>query len=197
MDAVLKTDYPDPMRIGIGTKEEAKALGEMDCDIIVDPIEFANQLRLPIPPLRPDAGDVIVLVNPKTLGLKEIEKVVNAGIPIEVAGHDPAMPKTYEDRRKLRALTANVGGEIMPDGRGRPKVYDVAQAHVRAAIEDWHAGSYVDGVWRSTYTPAGVWERAKLRTGIKELKKSWARNVVIAEFGSAVRNPDDLPKETS
>lgn len=194
MEAVQKTVQNGPMRIGIGTKDDAHALGEMQCDSIADPSEFAHALRGPIPPLRPDANDVVVVVDPKVLSLNTIQKIVQAGVAIEVAGHDPAMPRTYDERRKLRATRANVGGEPMPERRGRPPKNDIAEAHIQAAIADWHAGEYVEGKWRSTYTPAGVMERACLRTGLK-LPKHWARNVVIAEFGSAVRNPNDIPKK--
>jgi len=195
VEAVRKNIYPDPMRIGIGTKDDAKALGEMQVDQVLEPGEFAEAVTGPISPLRPDAGDVIVVVNPKCLAMPVIKRIADAGVPIEVAGHDPTIPHTYEERRKLRQTVGNVGGEDVPDGRGRPKVYQVADAHIKAAVEDWHAGHYQDGKWKSTYTPAGVWERSKLRTGLKDLPKYWARNIVIAEFGSAVRNPDDIPKK--
>ncbi|MEL7281326.1 MAG: hypothetical protein AAGK79_13280 [Pseudomonadota bacterium] len=181
------------MRIGIGTKDDAKALGEMNCDVVVEPADFVEAMRSPLSPLRAGDDDVIVLVNPKILGMDIIKLVVDQDVPIEVAGHDPLLPRTYEERRQLRALKANVGGEPIPDSRGRPRLYETAQAHIDAAIADWHAGEYIDGKWRSTYTPAGIMERARLRTGL-DLPKHWARNIVIAEFGSAVRNPDDIPK---
>ena len=120
MEAVQKTEYPDAMRIGIGTKDQARALGEMDCDRIMTIAEFRETLELPVSFLRADAGDVVVLVNAKTLSMPEVKFVVDQGVPIEVAGHDPIMPQTYEERRQLRAMTANVGGEDVPDGRGRP-----------------------------------------------------------------------------
>lgn len=195
MELVQKKMHHDPMRIGIGPKEDARALGEMHCDTISTPGELAEFMQSTLSPVRAGDGDVIVIVNPKVLSMDLIKWIAAQDVPIEVAGHDPIIPRTYEERRALRALTANVGGEDLPDGRGRPKVYDIAQAHVQSAIEDWHAGEYVDGKWRSKYTPAGIWERCKLRTGLKDLPKYWARNVVIAEFGSAVRNPDDLPKK--
>lgn len=195
MEPVRKTLHDDSMRIGIGTKEDARALGELHCDKVVDPLEFARMMTEAIKPLRPDAGDVIVVVNPKALSMNTIQHVVNEGVPIEVAGHDPEMPRTYEERRQLRAKHANVGGEPVADRRGRPREYEVAQAHIDAAIADWHAGEYdSENRWRSTYTPAGIMERVKLRTGL-DLPKHWARNVVIAEFGSAVRNPNDIPKK--
>mgnify|MGYP001793904134 CR=1 FL=1 len=85
--------------------------------------------------------------------------------------------------------------EELPDGRGRPKVYDIAASHIQATIEDWHAGEYVEGKWRSKYTPAGIMERARLRTGFKGLPDHWARNIMVAEFGSAVRNPHGIVKK--
>lgn len=194
VEAVQKRLHDDPMRIGIGTKDEAPALGEMQCDTIVTATEFVAAMQSPISPLRPGDNDVVVVVNPKILSMDIIKRVADQDIPIEVAGHDPIIPRNYEERRQLRALKANVGGQDVPDGRGRPRVHEVAQAHVYAAIADWHAGQYVEGKWRSTYTPAGIWERAKQRTGL-DLPRYWARNIVIAEFGSAVRNPDDLPKK--
>lgn len=196
MEAVQKRLHDDPMRIGIGTKDDAKALGEMNCDVIVEPADFVEAMRSPLSPLRAGDDDVIVLVNPKLFGMDIIKMVVDQDVPIEVAGHDPLLPRTYEERRQLRALKANVSGEPIPDSRGRPRLYETAEAHIKAAIADWHAGEYIDGKWRSTYTPAGIMERARLRTGL-DLPKHWARNIVIAEFGSAVRNPDDLPKERS
>ncbi len=194
MEPVRKTLHDEPMRIGIGTKDEARALGELHCDQVVDPADFARMMGETIKPLRPDAGDVVVIVNPKALSMNTIQHVVNEGVPIEVAGHDPEMPRTYEERRALRAKAANVGGEDLPDRRGRPREHDIADAHIQAAIADWHAGEYVENRWRSTYTPAGIMERARLRTGL-DLPKHWARNVVIAEYGSAVRNPHDIPKK--
>ena len=136
-----------------------------------------------------------MIINPKGLSMLTIKHVADAGVPIEVAGREPSLPRTYEDRRKLRQMTGRIVGNPMPDGRGRPKVYEIADTHIQAAIVDWHAGAYVDGRWRSTYTPSDVMERARLRTGLSDLPKHWARNVVIAEFGSAVRNPDDLLKK--
>lgn len=183
------------MRIGIGTKEEAKSLGEMQCHVIVTTAEFVEAINSPISPLRPDDDDVIVVINPKNLAMDVIKRIAETGVPIEVAGYDPQVPKTYEERRKLRSLTPNVGDEVAPSRPGRPSIYEVAQAHIQDTIDDWHAGQYVEGKWKSKYTPAGVMERARLRTGLKELPDHWARNIMVSEFGSAVRNPHGLPKK--
>lgn len=178
-------------RIGVGTEEDVRTLGEMGCDAIVSPELLVQAMDFVLSPVR--AGDVVVVADPKLLQMEVIKWVADQGVSIEVVGNEPKIPQNYEERRQLRALKRNVSGENLQDVRGRPKVYEIAKANVQAAIEDWHAGEYENGIWRSKYTPAGIMERARLRTGL-ELPKHWARNAVIAEFGSAVRNPENLPR---
>ena len=182
------------MRIGVGTKKHAPALRQLGCEHVwtVDDLDEALSHKFPI--LRSSDDDHIVVIQPKILAPAHVKKIAAHGIQIEVVGHERILPKTHAERAKLRALKPQVPDDTDIPRPGAPTNYKFADEHIDAAMADWHAGEYVKGRWKPTFTLAELQDRLRLRTGSDEVKHTWVRDRVKKKFGSAVRNPDDIPK---
>ena len=139
MQLVENFDTTGPVRIGIGSEDEAALLYGADVEHIISPSEIG--LVLDVRAFR--AGDTLVFVRPKALhpsrylALNEISE--GDGL-FEVIGHDPMPLKTDDDVRAFLALKAKAGRSApVREATGRkPEInYSLAQAEAILRFY-WH-----------------------------------------------------------
>lgn len=183
MQAVVKRNNTDPVKIGIGTERQEKALKKLGCNHVFFPRELHRVLedkKLPTHMfLRPD--DTIIMLQPTLLKLEWFRQIIAAGVEWQVPGHEPVRFKTEEDRKAWRKLKPKgQTSKLVQEMRGR-------KASVWPTPTPQQINSIVT-LWHSPQKRSEVVKQVQALVG-SEVPDWWVRDVVIKATGSAKRSP--------
>ena len=181
MRLVVKRDNYDPVKIGIGTERQARALKKFGCNHVFYPHELRQVLeekKLPTDMfLRPE--DTIVMVQPNLIKLDWFRQINSVGVAWQVPGHDPARLKSEEDRREFRKLKPKgPSKKLVKETRGRKAFMYPAPTPEQAAA--------IVALWRSDAKLASVMRQVQEMMGA-EVPRFWVRDLVKKETGSPNR----------
>lgn len=180
---VEKREYNGPMKVGIGTERQEKALKRFGCNHVFFPHELQQVLeekKLPTNMfLRPD--DTIVMMQPTLLKLDWFRQIIAAGVSWQVPGHDPVRFNSEDERREWRKLK--------PKGQNRRLVKETRgrKASVWPSPTPQQINSIVT-LWHSPQKRAEVIKQVQALVSA-EVPDWWVRDVVIKATGSAKRTP--------
>lgn len=181
MLAVGKREYNGPMKIGIGTDAQEKALKKFGCGWVFKPRELRQVIdgkKLPTHMfLRPD--DTIVMLQPTLLKLEWFRQIIAAGVDWQVPGHDPVRFKSDEERAAWRKLKPKgQTAKLVKETRGRKasKWPTATPEQVITILAWWHSGKKLSDV-------------VDLVRGLVEadVPAWWVRDLVKKHAGSAKR----------
>lgn len=181
MRLVVKRDNDDPVKIGIGTERQARALKKFGCSYTFYPWEIRQVLeenKLPTHMfLRPE--DTIVMIQPNLLKLDWFRQIIEAGVWWQVPGHDPVRFKSEEDRKEWRKLKPKGQSKaLVKETRGRkPSRWPVATPEQIAAIV---------AIWRSDAKSAPAIAQIQEMMEAK-VPRAWIKAVVEKATGSPNR----------
>lgn len=173
-----------PVRIGIGTPAQKKALREAGAELVwewaeVDEILSDHLLRTAA--LRP--GDEVILVQSNLLTIKQMQKIAATGVAFVIPGHRPYVLRNEREMRALRHLEP-IGVTVeRAENRGRKPIWPVpTPEQIKAILGWWHTKEI---------------ERAEVLRRTRELMGAevpdwWPRDLAIKHTGTAART---LPPE--
>lgn len=178
--AVENSIYEGPVKVGIGTPRQDRALRDAGCENVfsVEDIEamLAQDQRFLTGMFRD--GDTAVMVQPGLLPIPLMRKIASTGISWQVPGHDVVTFGSDEDRAAWRRQKPR--GVVVPEGpeaMGRPPKWPVPTPdQIKALVADW----------RSTKKRALVVDLMRARVGA-DVPASWCRDQVIKAVGHARR----------
>jgi hypothetical protein len=182
LEAVEKSRYDSPVKLGIGTEEQVRALRSAGCEEVfsLDQLrDYAKEDKLPMR-LIFRRIDTVVMVQPGILPVPLMREIAGSGCKWEVPGHDAEPLPSEEKRAAWRRQKPRSGDWIpVPEVQGRPPKWPVPTQEQINVIVGW---------WHSDRKPADILPDAQRLVGA-EVPMHWVRDQVIKATGSAKRNP--------
>jgi len=184
---VEKDDNRGPMKIGIGTEEQAGALKVAGAEKVFDLSDLGFFVKHAGHLLRD--GDTLLMVQPNVIKKSDMRVMLSAsgplGILCEVAGHAPMKCETDAQLSAFRQLKPQDVAIPMANKLGRPSGIEYTLQQADAIIREWHRVP--------KNMPAAVTSIAENILGIEAgtLGKTWVRDLVIKFVGTAQRAKPD------
>lgn len=184
VEIVDKTMQRDPMKIGIGTPLQADALTECGAETIIythklpDLTDEDGDNQLFAAAFRP--GDVVVLVQPNLLGLRDMKAITDQGAVFEIPGVGVVTPSNDKERRFMRKLKPKGIEAPRLEKRGGKVLYpQPTEEQARAIVELWHSPMRLSLACDQVRGMMGA-----------RFENSWVRDRVKKYTGSAARSPE-------
>jgi hypothetical protein len=183
LEAVEKSRYDDPVKVGIGTEDHERALFQAGCDRVFSVSEIkgyrADGIAFDVI-FRP--GDTIVSVQPGHIPVPLMRDIDAVGVEWLVPGHDPIKFNSEDDRaawRRQKPRGVAVDGAA-PEPMGRPPKWPIpSPEQVAAFLADWNSGM----------KRALCVQRMQDRMGVA-VPAHWCRDLAIKHQGTAKRNKE-------
>jgi len=180
---VEKSEYKGPVKIGIGTRRQERALFKAGCEKVFFPnelVQLLDERKLSADIIfRPE--DTIVMMQPGLLKPEWFREFLTARSLWQVPGNDAMKLKTEDDRAAWKKQKPKgVRARIERDRMGRPPKWPIPTTEQVAAIL---------AIWHSGKKPGPLLDQVRGIVGA-DVPDHWVRDQVIKAKGNARRTEE-------